>query len=204
MEDTGIEETRTLTCTQGDITLLPLEGGALVNPSNTGMILGSGVGEAITRRAGPFIQQTLHMKRSQLRDNRLEPGEAVETEAGQLSAGYLIHVSILGANDVDKRLISNCILNAYDLADSLEVEKIAFPPLGVELAQFPMQDFLDLFARITVEELPRADHLRDVILCCEDEHDFEETAEYCETHREDLPESIELEINKAGMGLGGM
>lgn len=197
-----MDDTRKLTVTQGDLTLLPLEGGALVNPSNTGMILGSGVGEAITRRAGPFIQQTLHMKRSQLNDNRLEPGEAVETEAGQLPADYLIHVSILGAQDVDKRLISNCILNAYDLAEDLEVDKIAFPPLGVELAQFPLGDFLDLFARITVEELPRADHLRQVILCSEDEHDFEESAEYSETHREDLPDSIELEISEAGLGLG--
>jgi len=197
-----MDDTRKLTVTQGDLTLLPLEGGALVNPSNTGMILGSGLGEAITRRAGPFIQQTLHMKRSQLDDNRLEPGEAVETDGGQLSAEYLIHVSILGAQDVDKRLISNCILNAYDLAEELEVDKIAFPPLGVELAQFPLEDFLDLFARITVEELPRADHLRHVILCSEDEHDFEECAEYSETHREDLPESIELEISEAGLGLG--
>ena len=193
---------RKLTITQGDITLLPLEGGAIVNPSNTGMILGSGVGEAITRRAGPFIQQTLHMKRSQLDGNRLEPGEAVETEAGQLNADWLIHVSILGAKEIDKRLISNCILNAYDLADDLEVTTLAFPPLGVDLAQFPLQDFMDLFARITVEELPRADHIRNVVLCCEDERDFETTAEYCQTHEEDLPEGIELEISKSGLGPG--
>ena len=195
---------RKLTITQGDITLLPLEGGAIVNPSNTGMILGSGVGEAITRRAGPFIQQTLHMKRSQLDGNRLEPGEAIETEAGQLNADWLIHVSILGAKDVDKRLISNCILNAYDLAEKLGVEVLAFPPLGVELAQFPLQDFLDLFARITVEELPRADHLKGVILCAEDEHDFEKCAEYSRQHREDLPEEIELEISQSGLGPGFM
>jgi O-acetyl-ADP-ribose deacetylase (regulator of RNase III) len=193
-------ENRKLTITQGDITLLPLEGGAIVNPSNTGMILGSGVGEAITRRAGPFIQQTLHMKRSTLDGNRLEPGEAVETEAGQLSAEHLIHVSILGANDIDKRLISNCILNAYTLADDLEVGVLAFPPLGVDLANFPLQDFLDLYARITVEELPRTDHLEQVIVCCEDEQDFEETAEYCELHSDDLPDSIELEISEAGLG----
>lgn len=193
-------ENRKLTITQGDITLLPLEGGAIVNPSNTGMILGSGVGEAITRRAGPFIQQTLHMKRSTLDGNRLEPGEAVETEAGQLSAEHLIHVSILGANDIDKRLISNCILNAYTLADDLEVGVLAFPPIGVDLANFPLQDFLDLYARITVEELPRTDHLEHVIVCCEDEQDFEETAEYCELHSDDLPDSIELEISEAGLG----
>ncbi len=194
--------TRTLTVTQGDITLLPLENGGLVNPSNTGMILGSGVGEAITRRAGPVIQQKLHMKRSTLNDNRLEPGEALETEAGQLSAEYLIHVSILGADEVDKRLISNCILNAYDLADRLELEVLAFPPLGVELANFPIEDFMNLFGRITAEELPRTDHLERVILCSQNEEDFEFCRDFCEEHEADLPEAIELDIRESGIGPG--
>lgn len=194
--------TRTLTVTQGDITLLPLENGALVNPSNTGMILGSGVGEAITRRAGPIIQQTLHQKRSTLDNNRLEPGEALETEAGQLSAKHLIHVSILGADEVNKRLISNCILNAYDLADSLELEVIAFPPLGVELANFPIEDFMNLFGRITAEEFPRTDHLRRVILCAQNEEDFEACRKFCEENEKDLPEDIELEIRESGIGPG--
>jgi O-acetyl-ADP-ribose deacetylase (regulator of RNase III) len=194
--------TRTLTVTQGDITLLPLENGALVNPSNTGMILGSGVGEAITRRAGPVIQQTLHMKRSTLNNNRLEPGEALETEAGQLSAKYLIHVSILGADEVNKRLISNCILNAYDLADRLELEVIAFPPLGVELANFPIEDFMNLFGRITAEELPRTDYLERVVLCAQNDEDFEGCRDFCEENAADLPETIELDIRESGIGPG--
>lgn len=195
---------RTLTITQGDITLLPLENGALVNPSNTGMILQGGVGDAITRRAGPFIQQTLHMKRSGLRKNRLEPGRALETEAGQLSAEYLIHVAIQGAKNIDRRLIQNCILNAYDLAERLGVEVVAFPPLGVELTGFPMDEFLDLFLQLTSEELPRSSNLQHVILCCDEDQDFEPAAEFFQTHAEELPEEIALDINRAGLGPGLM
>lgn len=188
-----------LTITEGDITLLPLEHGALVNPSNTGMILSRGVSSQITRRAGPFIQQTLHMKRSRLRDNRLDPGHAVETEAGQLPFQYLIHVSILGAKNVDERLISDCILNAYDLAERLELNSLAFPPLGIDLAGFPLDEFLELFWRITNEELPRSDFLQHVILCVSESDEFEQTADFLEEHLDVLDDDIEIDLRPGGI-----
>mgnify|MGYP006282358135 FL=1 len=193
---------KTFTLTQGDITLLPLEDGALVNPSNTGMILGSGVGEAITRRAGPFIQQKLHMKRSKLDENRLDPGRAVETEAGQLSAEYLIHVSILGSKDIDRRLIGNCIRNAYNVADRVGVKTIAFPPLGVELAGFPMEEFLDLFHKVTDSMVPSMSQLEHVILCCQEEQGFEEARTYLEEHQgeDEWDEAFTFEVSASGMG----
>ncbi len=190
---------KTLTITQGDITMLPMENGALVNPSNTGMILGRGVSSQISRRAGPFIQQTLHMKRSRMNNNRLEPGHAVATEAGQLPVKTLIHVSILGAKRINKRLISNCILNAYDLAEEMELDSVAFPPLGTEIAGFPIDDFLDLFWRITNEELPRAEHLQHVLLCVSDDNDFERTADYLEEHLDEVDDLIEIDIRPGGI-----
>lgn len=195
---------KTLTLTQGDITLLPLSNGAIVNPSNTGMILNRGVSSQIARRAGPFIQQTLHMRRSALRKNRLEPGHAIETEAGQLPVKMLIHVSILGAKRINKRLISSCILNAYDLAEDLELDALAFPALGTETAGFPLQDFLDLFWRITNEELPRSEHLRDVVLCLSDDEDFERTADFLEAHLDSLSERVEIDIRPGGIVPGMM
>ena len=196
--------TKTLTLTQGDITLLPLNDGALVNPSNTGMILSRGVSSQISRRAGPFIQQTLHMKRSMRRKNRLEPGQARETEGGQLRVKYLIHVSILGAKRINNRLISNCILNAYDLAEELELRSIAFPPLGTEIAGFPLNEFMDLFWRITNEEIPRAEHLENVLLCFSDEDDFDAAQDYMEQHFEELSEDIDIDIRPGGIVPGMM
>lgn len=188
-----------LTITEGDITLLPLEHGALVNPSNTGMILSRGVSAQITRRAGPFIQQKLHMKRSRLRDNRLEPGKAIETEAGQLPFQHLIHVSILGAKNINERLISNCILNAYDLAERLELSSLAFPPLGTDLAGFPLGDFLDLFWRITDEELPRSDFLQHVVLCLSETEEFEQTADFLEENLEEMDDDVEIDLRPGGI-----
>ena len=188
-----------LTITQGDITLLPLEEGAIINPSNTGMILNRGVGSAIARRAGPFIQQTLHMRRSMLNKNRLEPGHAVETEAGQLPVKMLIHVAILGAKNVNERLISDCILNAYDLAEELELRSVAFPPLGVESAGFPLEKFLELFWRITNEELPRSEHILNVLLCCDDEARFDETQNFLEENLDALDDRIEIAVEPGGI-----
>ena len=190
---------KTLTITQGDITLLPLENGAIINPSNTGMILGRGVSSQITRRAGPFIQQTLHMRRSRLRNNRLEPGQAIDTEAGQLPVKTLIHVSILGAKRINNRLISNCLLNAYDLAEDLELDSLAFPALGTEIAGFPLNEFLDLFWRITNEELPRSEHLQHVLLCLSEDEDFEQTADFLEHHFDDLSDEIQIDVRPGGI-----
>jgi O-acetyl-ADP-ribose deacetylase len=196
-------QTRRLIVTQGDITLMPLPQGALVNPSNTGLILNRGVGAAIARRGGPFIQQTLHMARSGLKGNRLEPGRAIDTEPGQLSAKRLIHVAIIGAKKINNRLISHAILNAYDLADDLGYRQVAFPTVGVGgVTGFPLDKFLETFWRITVEEYPRAQNLREVYLCMYKAEDFAAARDFALAHQEELPRSVTLEINESGLTPG--
>ena len=192
------EKQHHLIITQGDITLLPVKDGALVNPSNTGLILGSGVSGAIARRGGPFMQQTLHMARSQLKKNRLEPGKALDTEPGQLHCKRLIHVAIVGAKKINDRLITNAILNAYDLADELELTQIAFPALGTGMAGFPLEKFLEIFWKITSQELPRLNHVREVYLCLYEGEEFETACAFADAHAAEIPEEILVEINESG------
>lgn len=196
------EQTRRLIVTQGDITLMPLPQGALVNPSNTGMILGRGVSAAIARRGGPFIQQTLHMARSGLRNNRLEPGRAIDTEPGQLHAKRLIHVAIIGAKKINSRLISNAILNAFDLADDKGYKQVAFPAIGCGMAGFPLDKFLELFWRIMAEEYPKSSNLREVYLCMFNEEEFAAARDFAIAHQDELPKSLSLEINETGFTPG--
>ncbi|WP_230469908.1 macro domain-containing protein [Lujinxingia vulgaris] len=199
---------RHLIVTQGDITLISMPEGALVNPSNTGLILNSGgnsdntVSNAIARRGGPFMQQTLHMTRSGLRNNRLEPGRAVDTEAGQLPVKRLIHVSIVGAKKINARLVSNAILNAYDLADELELKELAFPAIGLQMGGITLEEFMEIFWRITAEELPRLKHVRQVYLCLFSGEEYEAGSAYAEQHVDELPESIDLEISESGFARG--
>lgn len=196
------EPTHNLIITQGDITLLPLKDGALVNPSNTGLILGSGVSGAIARRGGPYMQQTLHMARSMLRNNRLEPGKAVDTEPGQLNCKRLIHVSIVGAKKINDRLISNAVLNAYDLADDIELSQLAFPAVGCGVAGFPLPRFLDIFWKITGQELPRLKHVTDVYLCMFDDDEFQAACDFADANADRMPSSIKLEVSESGFSAG--
>ena len=194
---------RRLTIIHGDLTLLPLRQGAIINPSNTGLVLTSrGLNQQITRRAGPMIQQTLHIARSKLRGGRLEAGQVLETDAGQLQAKHLIHVSIVGARKINKRLISRGLLSALDLADELGLEQIALPPLGPGISKFPMEDFMEIFWRIIAEEFPTTDHVHNIYFCLDNRQDFDYVCQYAEDHADDMPEEIELAISEDGIGLG--
>lgn len=195
---------RLFTITHGDISLLQMREGAIVNPSNTGLILGSGVSESIARRAGPDFQQKLHMARSGLPGNRLDPGRAIDTEPGGIAAKRVIHVSIIGKKKVDRKLISNAILNMYDLAEELELRELAVPALGVGLGKFPLADFVELFFKITKEELPRSETLEHVVLCLYDEAEFEVAAQYAEQHGGQMPSIVTVEVTRNTSWSGGL
>lgn len=196
-------ERKTLVITQGDITMLRLSEGALVNPSNTGLILGSGVSGAIARRGGPFLQQTLHMTRSQLKKNRLEPGKAVATEPGQLGFKQLIHLAIVGAKKINDRLITNAILNAYDKADELQLKQIAFPAIGCGVAKFPLPRFLEIFWKLTSQELPRLKHVDEVYLCMYQGEDFEAACKLAQEQADEMPETVQVKVSETGF-VGGL
>ena len=195
---------RLFTVTHGDISLLQMREGAIVNPSNTGLILGSGVSESIARRAGPDFQQKLHTARSRLYGNRLEPSRALATEPGGLVARNIIHVSIIGKKKVDTKLITNAILNVYDLAEEMGLQEIAFPALGVGLGKFPLEEFIELFFKITIEELPRSESLVHVVLCLYDEAEFSVGNDYIEANRDKVPEIITLDISRNTSWTGGL
>lgn len=200
---TDVDAPKALTITNGDMTLINLKEGAMVNPSNTGLILGSGVSEMIARRAGPFFQQQLHTVRSGLPGNRLEPGRAVDTDPGQLACKRLIHVSLLGKKKVDRRLVSSALLSIYDLAEELEIKEIAIPPLGTGVGKFPFEEFLEIFWKITIEELPRAEHVEHVILCLQDEDEYLLADAYSKEHADDAEEElITLESTRSNMWAG--
>ncbi len=195
---------RLFTVTHGDISLLQLREGAIVNPSNTGLILGSGVSESIARRAGPDFQQKLHMARSGLYGNRLDPSKAIATEPGGLTAKRLIHVSIIGKKRVDTKLITNAILNVYDLAEEIGMTQLAFPALGVGLGKFPLEEFVELFFKITIQELPRSESVEHVVLCLYDEAEFAVAHDYIEAHESEVPEIITLELTRSTNWAGGL
>ncbi len=193
---------RRLIIIQGDLTLLPLKEGAIINPSNSGLILTNrGIGQQISRRAGPLMQQTLHTERSKLKGGRLDPGQVVATDAGQIPTKKLIHIAIVGGRKVTKRLVSRGILNAYDLADEMELPVLGMPPIGPDISKFEFEDFLDVFWRITCEEFSRLEYVNTIYLCLDSNEQFEETTAYIKEHAEELPDGLRVDIQEGGISM---
>jgi len=193
---------RRLTIIQGDLTLLPLRDGAIINPSNTGMILTNrGIGQQLLRRAGPFIQQTLHTERSRLRGGRLDPGHVLATDAGQLQADKLIHIAVVGGRKVNTRLIARGLLNAYDMADEIGMTALGIPPIGPGISKLTMEEFLDVFWRITSEEFPRLENVVDIFLCADTDEEFQQMKAYASEHLDELPEGVSLDVSEEGISL---
>lgn len=121
----------------GDITAMDTD--AIVNPSNTGLILGAGVSGAIASKGGPSIQQEMS------RIGHCLVGGAVATGAGALKARHVIHAvgPRMGEGDEDEKLRS-ATLESLKRAEELKISSITFPAISTGIYGFP----LDRCARI--------------------------------------------------------
>jgi O-acetyl-ADP-ribose deacetylase len=125
-----------ITLVRGDITEQDVD--AVVNAANSGLMGGGGVDGAILRAGG---QQQLDARR-ELRDRigRLPTGQAAATEAGDLSARWVIHVvgPVWRADEDRTHLLVSCYREALRVADELGVRTIAFPAVSAGIYGWPM------------------------------------------------------------------
>jgi O-acetyl-ADP-ribose deacetylase (regulator of RNase III) len=150
---------------EGDIT--DLETGAIVNPANDKLQLGTGVAGAIRRKGGPSIQEECN------RIGGTPVGTAVMTAAGHLKARWVIHAvgPRMGEGDEDKKLAS-AVRAALALADRRGVKSIALPAISTGNFGFP----LDRAARIMLTEIHRflqgGTKLERVVVCLHGDEAF--------------------------------
>jgi O-acetyl-ADP-ribose deacetylase (regulator of RNase III) len=116
----------------GDITAMDTD--AIVNPSNTRLILGAGVSGAIASKGGPSIQQEM----SRIGDCPV--GGAVATGGGKLQARYVIHAvgPMMGEGDEDAKLRSATV-ESLKRAEELKISSIAFPAISTGIYGFPIE-----------------------------------------------------------------
>jgi O-acetyl-ADP-ribose deacetylase len=123
----------------GDITALDVD--AIANAANNHLWMGSGVAGAIKRAGGEDIE------RQAVAQGPIEVGDAVATDAGRLSARWVVHGAVMGQDlrtngDLVRQTTESCLR----VADELGAESLALPAFGTGVGGFP----LDECARIMV------------------------------------------------------
>jgi len=121
---------------EGDITQQDVD--AVVNAANTRMRGGGGVDGAIHTAGGPAVLEDC----KQRFPDGLVTGQAGWTTAGNMAAGWVIHVvgPNFNAGQRDRSLLTSCYANALKVADELGARSIAFPLVSAGVYGWPRED----------------------------------------------------------------
>lgn len=121
---------------RGDITRQEVD--AVVNAANRAMRGGGGVDGAIHVAGGPAILEDCITRFPR----GLATGDAGWTTAGDLPAGWVIHV--VGPNhragETDRGLLVSCYARALAVADELTARTLAFPLVSAGIYGWPLDD----------------------------------------------------------------
>ncbi len=115
---------------------------AIVNTANPEPVVGGGTDRAIYNAAG---KDALLAERKEI--GRIEPGDAVYTDAFALNAKYIIHT--VGPSWIDGRhgeedILRSCYEKSLALADYLKCKSIAFPLIATGVYGFPKDQALEI------------------------------------------------------------
>ena len=128
----------------GDITTFPTQ--TIVNSANPSLLAGGGVCGAIHRAAGHDLEAACK------KIGRIDPGQAVLTEAFDLPAEYVIHAvspryldGSRGEADVLERTYQAICM----LVEKFRITRISIPSIGTGIYRFP----LDLASEIAFATL---------------------------------------------------
>ncbi|RLB33893.1 MAG: hypothetical protein DRH12_17915, partial [Deltaproteobacteria bacterium] len=133
---------KTLTIMTGNIVEVVAD--AIVNASNTQLILGSGVSGAIRQKVGPRLQEEMSLIAEK---RQLKPGDVVLTGSYDLiTCKYIIHAATA---DGSERSVARAVANCMKICGNNNIASVAFPALGTGTGGLPMPDC----ARITIERI---------------------------------------------------
>ena len=142
-----------------DITKIGSKADAIVNAANESLLGGGGVDGAIHRAAGPELLKeciTLH---------GCKPGEAKATKAYNLDNKYIIHTvgPRYWSDPHPKETLTNCYINSLKLADSFNLESIAFPSISTGAFGYPIEEAAEIAANTICTYQPKS--LKRVYIC---------------------------------------
>ena len=147
-----------ITLVQGDITEQATD--AIVNPANSGLVLGGGVAGTIRRKGGPTIQEECN------RIGGTPVGTAVITTGGNLRAKHVIHAvgPRMGEGDEDNKLRS-ATLNSLKVADENSLKSLTFPAISTGIFGYPIERCADIMLPTVADYLCGETGLEEVRFC---------------------------------------
>jgi O-acetyl-ADP-ribose deacetylase (regulator of RNase III) len=155
---TGRIHQTALVLVEGDLTEQATA--AIVNPANSGLILGGGVAGAIRRKGGQAIQDECN------KIGGTPVGTAVITTGGALKAKHVIHAvgPQMGEGDEDRKL-GEATLNSLKLADQHKLKSIAFPAISTGIFGYPIDRCAEVMLTAASEYLRGKTGLEKVVFC---------------------------------------
>ena len=150
---------------RGDITTQQVD--AIVNSVNNDLLLGGGVSGAISRVAGPAVQEECH------RIGTVPLGTAVVTSAGNLAAKHIIHAAVnpLGLW-ADAKSVRAAVRNVLKKAQELGLKRLAFPAVGTGAGGFPVERCVDILYEEVLKHAESPTSLEEVSFVLYDEKPF--------------------------------
>jgi O-acetyl-ADP-ribose deacetylase len=149
----------------GDIT--ERDEDAIVNPSNTDLVLGGGVAGAIRQKGGPIIQAECRKK------GPVHVGEAVITSGGSLKSPFVIHTvgPRWGEGEEDEKLRS-AIYRTLRVADQNGLRSLALPAVSTGIFGFPVRRAAEIILDTIVRYVSNVTTLKKVVVVLYDEDTF--------------------------------
>lgn len=160
----------TLEVQKSDITSVTAD--AIVNASNTRLILGSGVSGAIRRAANSTLQSEL----AAIGDNRsLQPGDVIITAShGLPNTDWLLHAATAnGAPQTIRRALRSCL----QIAESRGFRSLAIPALGTGTGGLSVETFTNIVAEESGKLLRSSSCLQQLIISLWTTNDFDLTVD---------------------------
>ena len=136
----------------------------IVNAANGGLSHGGGVAAAISKAAGPKLDE--EGDRLVREQGRVPVGEAVVTTAGDLPFKGVIHAvgPRMGEGDEDEKL-ERATLSSLKLADKHGLLSIAFPAISTGIFGFPIDRCASVMLSAVIEYAKGATKLERIVFC---------------------------------------
>lgn len=142
-----------------DITKIGEKADAIVNAANSSLLGGGGVDGAIHRAAGPELLEECKTL------GGCKPGEAKVTKAYNLKNKYVIHTvgPKYWCDPNPPQTLANCYLNCLKLADSLNLESIAFCSISTGVYGYPIGEAAEIAIKTITKYQPTS--LKQAYMC---------------------------------------